>query len=310
MIYEYALDPEVMANWENFKFFSSHFGFERGRLISRFPNKWEKMIISFCEKNTSLSPINRARIVEYLSNEKLNFKNKFVRNARNYVPNISWINNAKNSHNEKQFHAIISNEDDDNILKVDDIDEHCHLWKVETALPVKRRASEIVKYLKPFFEMMSELLFVDRFFNPEEEKYYKAFRIYFNHIFCLDKDFKRIEIHTGKNQEFDLDIFIDNFVKNFRDVIPENKTVTAYIWDRLYKGENIHPRYLLTEKGGINIDHGFDNGVGDETTDISILSNELHKKRWENFQPGNNTFQLINKIAFTKENNELKYTLA
>ena len=40
----------------------------------------------------------------------------------------------------------------------------------------------------------------------------------------------------------------------------------------------MHPRYLLTDRGGIQIDHGWDEGEYDtETTPIMLLS----RTRWE-----------------------------
>ena len=45
MLSEYALDPELLSNWKDFRFFASQFGAAQGRLISRFPKKWKGLVM-------------------------------------------------------------------------------------------------------------------------------------------------------------------------------------------------------------------------------------------------------------------------
>ncbi len=46
MIYEYALEPALLNNWEDFRYFTEKFGFFQGRFISRYPRRWKKMVIA------------------------------------------------------------------------------------------------------------------------------------------------------------------------------------------------------------------------------------------------------------------------
>ena len=51
MIAEYALDPALLSNWADFRFYVSQFGGSQGRLISEFPAKWKRMVRDHAEKS-------------------------------------------------------------------------------------------------------------------------------------------------------------------------------------------------------------------------------------------------------------------
>ena len=47
MIYEYALEPEMVSAWgrlHNQRFFLREFGLGQGRLVSRYPKKWARKV--------------------------------------------------------------------------------------------------------------------------------------------------------------------------------------------------------------------------------------------------------------------------
>jgi len=46
MLFEYAVEPQAIgSSWQTFLYLIEKFGFDRGRLISRLPGKWEKKVI-------------------------------------------------------------------------------------------------------------------------------------------------------------------------------------------------------------------------------------------------------------------------
>ena len=68
--------------------------------------------------------------------------------------------------------------------------------------------------------------------------------------------------------------------------------LSIHRWERLPQGEGLHPRYILTERGGIRLDWGLDTGRQGETTDVSLLDATLWQKRWESFQLTSTVFCL------------------
>ena len=44
MLKEYALHPELLSSWSVCRYLSDKFGYGRGRVIARYPNRWERMV--------------------------------------------------------------------------------------------------------------------------------------------------------------------------------------------------------------------------------------------------------------------------
>jgi hypothetical protein len=44
------LKPSLLNNWKDFRYFTEKFGIAQGRLISRYPKRWKRMVYeSLCE---------------------------------------------------------------------------------------------------------------------------------------------------------------------------------------------------------------------------------------------------------------------
>ena len=44
MLKEFALEPEALASWESFRYLIEKFGVSKGRVISRFPKQWKRLV--------------------------------------------------------------------------------------------------------------------------------------------------------------------------------------------------------------------------------------------------------------------------
>src|SRR3954453_22850192 len=92
-------------SWLTFLYLIEKFGFDRGRLISRLPSKWEKKVIQ-AAKEAGVPDVRMASIVERLRNAK----RLVVDFGRTYDSEKSWIDNALTEHQRAPFHAIIARE--------------------------------------------------------------------------------------------------------------------------------------------------------------------------------------------------------
>ena len=300
MLQEYALEPIVLDNWKDFRFFTSIFGPDKGRMISRFPAKWKDIVYKICSESNGFRELELGRVQIILSEQVYGFERKFVRSSRYYDSNIDWIGNAKKSNTIKPFHSIIVKNNEINCLKADDIDENSDCLFVDTS-PVIRNPNEMVKRFIPFFQFSNEILFIDPYFDPSSFRYYLAFRVYFYHLFRISKTFKRIEIHAKMPRSINsYDDYINNFANNLESHIPNGREIDVYIWDTFYQEENFHPRYILTEVGGLSVDYGLDKGQDNETTDIKLLSTPTHQERYTSFQKSSSKFYLDKQITFKR----------
>ena len=102
MINEYALEPSLLNNWKDFRYFVEKFGIENGRLISRYPSKWKKMVYESLPND--LSVIGRKRIEEALNQ----IDDKLLPRENTWDANRDWLINAEEEHGRLQFHAIVA----------------------------------------------------------------------------------------------------------------------------------------------------------------------------------------------------------
>src|SRR5215475_10033311 len=101
MIYEYALEPVLLSNWKDFRYFTEKFGVAQGRLISRYPKRWKKMVY---EALVGCGEIERKRIEDRLQT----IDDRMVKRQHEWNSQQDWLPNAGAEHARRPFHAILA----------------------------------------------------------------------------------------------------------------------------------------------------------------------------------------------------------
>ena len=81
--------------------------------------------------------------------------------------------------------------------------------------------------------------------------------------------------------------------------VPKGQYLHVLRWRPLPRqgGDTIHARYVMTEKGGYRVDHGLDEGSANETTDVSIMNENVYRRRWDDYQnDGVGPYTLVDEI--------------
>ena len=55
--------------------------------------------------------------------------------------------------------------------------------------------------------------------------------------------------------------------------------------------ENLHPRFILTESGGMHFDYGLDTGDGNNL--VSLLENNIYNELWNQFSQDSEAFEHV-----------------
>jgi hypothetical protein len=292
MLHEYALDPFVLSNWPSFRYFYEKFGVAHGRLISRFPKKWKKMVYEACG---GCGDIERKRIEEKLRD----IDAKLLPTGRSYDGNLAWLNNAEVQHRLQPFHAIIANENPrqvNEILIANDIDENMLLWKVPREIRVPRKAADLTKCLATLLQNSTEILFVDPHFRPYESRYKNALRHLVEAACATNSKLKRLEYHLKENPATPAEFFKSECCSKIPALVSHGIEMIFIRWRQREGGESLHPRYVLTDRGGVRVEHGLDEGEEGETTDISLLDEALYQQRWADFQKTTAAFEFVDEV--------------
>jgi hypothetical protein len=251
MLHEFAVEPSLLGTWQNVRYFMGKFGVDQGRLISRYPRRWERLVL----EGLSCGPVEKARIEETLRRGK----NRLLHRFHEWRDGTPWLVNAEEEHSKRPFHAILADANPNTqpfILLEADLDDTQppKLWDIPRTRIVKRTALEMVGALRVLLRMAKTVLFVDRNFGPKS----KNFRLVLEGclLAMLDQHKKcqahQIEYHTG--DALDGGEFTRLCQGHLPDIIPNGVRVRVVRW----RSEDLHNRYVLTDVGGISFGQGLD----------------------------------------------------
>lgn len=301
MIYEFAVDPVAMNNWQNFRYLNDNFGVEHGRLISRFPGKWTKMVHAACNDNYHCGKISTMQLHSIVDRLK-NINHKLVRFNRAYNSEKEWLENAEEQHSISEFRAIISINNPNGqpyILNAYDIDEANDLWNVPREEVVRRKANELAACAKMLLMASKEIIFVDPHFNPTQSQFTKTFSHFIDFAF-ENKRPQRLELHVKYDRSKSFEVWKNNCQNKLPQIVPKGYILKVMRWTERNEGDRQHPRYVLTEIGGIRYDYGLGEWYGEsegKTTDVSLLAQNVYKLRWNDYQNDTTTFELMDKVV-------------
>jgi hypothetical protein len=295
MLYEYAVEPQAMgSSWQTFRYVIEKFGFDKGRLIAEYPRRWFREVY---DAAGGLSPMQKKRVEEALAQAR---KNKVVRSRRPYDREAGdWLHNALVENRRCPFRAIIALTNptgDDFVLQADELDEIHPLMAIPQSCVVARDAVSIGAAVKELLQYSARILFVDPYFDPYSPRYKSTLRE------CLDIVKERnkgadceihYRYHDNKPSPVDLEREAENL---FRGVIPEGLSVKIFCWREKYGGADFHARYLLSEKGGIDVDAGFSAEGNHQTTDMHLMGFEFCLEKLAVFARDAEDYELVEPV--------------
>jgi len=283
MIYEYALEPEMVAKWGDLKtrgFFLHAFGLTTGRLVSRYPKNWAKRVWKAFDGDNQM---DRKRLEELLARlqETMIKRKDFIWDDGNG----GWLENALLEHDRHPFKAIFVSRNPKkkcNAILVEEevFDIHCTGWENPHGRTVNRKANDMAAAVKMMLSRCQWVKFIDPHISPGRSDYRRSLRAFLN-ILADQRPVgpvKKIEIHTGVHPGT-ADFLRDSFEK----LIPNGVQVTLYQWQEKPGGQILHNRYILTDLGGVSFHHGLDAGKEGEKDDINRLSREQYVLRCQQY---------------------------
>lgn len=293
MIFEYALDPEIVSKWgqsNEYRFFYDKFGIGSGRIISRLPNRWAKLV---WDASSSLQPVERKRLEEILS--KITYR--MIVRVSPYNNGNTWIKNTFEKNIEFPYKGILTEESNNihpNILNLTDEEFIKNsAWNIRRVCTPKRKAEEISKAIKSVLELSTTAIFIDPYFRANNSKnHIEIFKLFMEYLFCpYFKTPFRIEIHAADYETAPtFYYFKQECIRNLPPLIPKGHKVKIIRWHHIGGGEKLHNRYILTNLGGIQFGIGLDAGDKGQTEDIFLMDVEQYELRWEQYASGNPAF--------------------
>ncbi len=301
MIHEYAVDPGAVFKKDGFWSVLKDFGIAQGRVIVECPdNDWRKQLEqSLCRARSEFGDVGFLRLMERW--KELIDRKGVIRRKPDSVNSaaLNWLQKIVPEHCHTPFHAVLTNETDDQIpelLSKQDIDLGDPRWNAETQKIVPRTVEALAECVALLGQVSCEILFIDPYFS-EGRKWQESLLKSLTACRAHDRHFGRIEVHTSEYDEREKESRLTNGQQTSklavfkRDLAPElsekltnDISVKFFIWKPRRGGDRYHRRYVLTERGGIYFEGGLDRGAEGHTTDVGLLSDKVWQERWEQYQ--------------------------
>jgi hypothetical protein len=284
MIYEIALEPELVASWRtatDFRYFVQAFGVGTNKIVSRYPKDWKKLVWSLSDSATE---VERKRLEELL----VRIGETMARRSGVFNEAQDWLTNARREHQRVSFSLTLARTGDEAgvVVGVDRIDDS-GLWHRPTGVTCPRIATDMANAVKPLLRMSRRIVFVDPYFSAAKKAHTEALSAFLDA--AIDErpgqPPEAIKILTKKRAT--MEFFASECQVLLPSSIPAGVQVTIRRLAEKAPGEKLHNRYILTELGGISFGVGLDQGAASETDDLNVLAADQYKNRWTQYvDPG------------------------
>jgi hypothetical protein len=269
MIYEYALDPALLNNWKDVRFFKDSCGIGMGRLISEYPHKWERHVFEVIRLSTA-GDVEKKRMKEALRNI-MKYKT-YRRTTTAWDDGMDWLSNALKVHGSKPFRAIVAGVDKSReggqLLCAEFLDETNPLWQCDSSTDVFRTAAALAGIVKPMLELASVVIFIDPHMDPSAGRYRRPIVEFLKIIAgrTTGVPLQRLEFHVSDKWE------PTEFKRRLDSDLKPLKSTTLPLSVIRWKEEKMHNRYILTNVGLLQFGNGLDEGHKPDRDKVTRLS--------------------------------------
>ncbi|MBX2990106.1 MAG: hypothetical protein KF749_02950 [Bacteroidetes bacterium] len=306
MVFEYAIEPASISNWQDFRYVVDHCGVHNGRIIAEYPEKWKRVVYRACKK--ACKEIELKRIEERLHT----IGDRLCKTDRHYSETLDWLANAEQAHKAEPFHAIVSYQNPrshPNILIAKDLSEETPLWNTPRQRNVQRKAEPMAAAIGRLLQMSTEILFVDAHFDAAEERFRRPLELFLGKVARGTVQKTRIEYHLLASGNLDKAKFSKGCTQLLGNIIPKVLSVNFVRWKRFEAweqgagGKRMHPRFILTNLGGVLVEWGLDEGPDGDNVDMHLLEQTQYRSHWANYQRETSPFELVDEsiVVGTKE---------
>lgn len=287
MIYEYALEPELVATWGNrqdSRYFAEKFGLGQPRIVSRYPRRWKRLVLEALGRVDNVEPARVVELVQRLS-EKMVHRREYV-----WDPGRTWSDNARAEHERAPFHAILARQNADGhprVLIAAELNDATPLWAVPRAVAIARRAADMAAAVAAMLRIAEIVVFVDPYFGPDRPRHRRTLEAFLRATTdgrVVDGP-ARLEVQTSGDEARTgaRGFFEAECQRRLPGCIPAGARLRVVRLVERPGGERLHNRYILTDTGGVLFGAGLDDGDEGATDDVQLLERAQYEERWRQY---------------------------
>lgn len=298
MIKEFAIQPEVMSVWAHFRELRADFEVGCGRLICKYPKSWTKEVIALVDRNIApeknFGDIRATAIKTYVTAEKHRF---IPARGRTFepLPKKTWQQNAEDCTLPEAFDGIIALENPRQkaaVLVAGEFDRTASPFATRKQIDVEKTPAALAACASKLLLTCSELVIIDPFFNPTINGFDETLLEMLDIVKTRPQPACTISIHVRRPDVFIEHVQRSHYKNKLGADLPDGCTLHVAFWSDVPGG--MHPRYFLTELGGIKYDWGFDERrEADHVNEVILLENDRVEELRARYATPNGKCQLV-----------------
>lgn len=268
MIKEFALEPDVLAtSFRDFSYFIEKFGVAQGRVISRFPKDWKKMVYQAAQ--ASLRGTRELSRIEVRLKE---IKDDVLIESRRPGGDGThpWLTRALAEHNRLPFSGIIARDNPTahpEVMISADLDDGDPRFQASGQGHIYRTSKEIVECVSLLLNAAKTVKLIDPHFNPTKGRWRRMLGLVMARMGSTGQAGVTLEIHRADDGTLPANMqgYFDSTIPNIR---PANVAVQIF----LHPVANMHNRFILTNVGGASYHTGLDDNEDGNSTPTDLVS--------------------------------------
>lgn len=286
MIKEFALEPGVLATWESFRYYIEKFGVSQGRVISRFPKDWKRLVYEAAQK-----VLKGTKQLAQLEVRLKAIGDDILLNSGRPGGDATktWLERAIAENARQPFAGIIASSNPGllpYVLLHGELDDQDARFRVPTQLEVQRTAVGLVGCAELILRHTRTVKWVDYKIDPSAARWNRPLREAIRFISASGQEVT-LEVH----REWDVGSETQkaNLVRQFREGVEAYRGQRIRFELHLRPEKVMHDRFILTDRGGILIGQGLDDnedGGNAPTANVILLESGIFRSRWEQFSAG------------------------
>lgn len=284
---DYAIEPSAFSNAMELRFVLNKFGFSEGRFLAQYPKNWVKRLD---DSLASLQDVERSRVALIIEKSRkagsLGTRGWAFDGGRSWVDNVASVRHALAA-------VAVAEKNRHGFPLLRDVLDDSEFFRPGRSERIEARPEEYVRVAKPLLSASHQVVLVDPYFDPIREGYIRTVLGFTRAGGEMCNDFVAVCNHEkvrpiGRFQS----LLEEHVAPHLRD----RQQFTVRVVENFGKA-SMHGRYLLTDKGGIRFDSGFDEKHDGRKVDVEILDRNLWDAHYRDYVQQPSPFKVIKNFS-------------
>lgn len=279
MIKEFAVEPEaIVSSFKDFIYVVEKFGICEGRVISRFPKTWKRLVYEAAQARHQ-GKVEGKKIEERLRR----LPDEILIAMSRPAGTGDWIDVALAEHQRQPFDYLITNAPQEvaEAVPVESLDGEHPCLRITRELSISREPEAMASACAFLLKTAKVIKIIDPHLDFSHHRYREPFNAFMKHV----RAGTQIEIYRGIRDDGPTREFLRQKAEQFlQTALPIG--VHARIF--LLPAGTMHNRFLLTDLGGIKFGVGLD-AAGDNAApedELSLMVPGVWQSRWARYSGG------------------------